>query len=114
VSDSDKPDVIFDSSNDGKYRIALILQNISLFISNTAYFSTHLETSKYMAIYRGMNLYDHFILDSGASSYIISRKDIFISGTYRAIDYPTSKGISDSSLKAISIGTLRLKCNNGR
>jgi hypothetical protein len=114
VSDSDKPDVIFDSSNDGKYRITLILQNISLFTSNTAYFSTHSETSKYMAVYRGMNLYDHFILDSGPSSYIISRKDIFMSGTYRAIDCPTSKGISDSSLKAISIGTLRLKCNNGR
>jgi hypothetical protein len=114
VSDSDKPDVIFDSSNDGKYRITPILQNMSLFISNTAYFSTHSETSEYMAVYRGMNLYDHFILNSGASSYIIGRKDIFILGTYRAIDCPTSKGISDSSLKAISIGTLRLKYNNGR
>jgi hypothetical protein len=114
VSDSDKPDVIFDSSNDGKHRITLILQNISLFISNTAYLGTHSETSEYMAIYRGMNLYDHFILNSSASSHIISRKDIFMSGTYRAIDCPTSKGISDSRLKAIGIGTLRLKCNNGR
>jgi hypothetical protein len=114
VSDSDKPDVIFDSSNDGKYRIALILQNISLFTSNPAYLSTYLETSKYMAVYRGINLYDHFILNSSASSYIIGRKDMFISGTYRAIDYPTSKGIGDSSLKAIGIGTLRLKYNNGR
>jgi hypothetical protein len=114
VSDSDKPDVIFDSSNDCKYRITLILQNISLFTSNTAYFSTYSETSKYIAVYRGMNLYDYFILNSGASSYIIGYKDIFISGTYRAIDCPTSKGIGDSSLKAISIGTLRLKCNNGR
>jgi hypothetical protein len=114
VSNSDKPDVIFDSSNDGEHRIALMFQNISLFISNAAYFSTHSETSEYMAIYRGMNLHDHFILDSGASSHIIGRKDIFISGTYRAIDYPTSKGIGDSSLKAIGIGTLRLKCKNGR
>jgi hypothetical protein len=114
VSDSDKPDVIFDSSNDGEYRITLMLQNMSLFTSNAAYFSTHSETSEYMAVYRGINLYDHFILDSGASSHIIGRKDIFISGTYRAIDYPTSKGIGDSSLKAIGIGTLRLKCKNGR
>jgi hypothetical protein len=114
VSDSDKPDVIFDSSNDGKYCITLILQNMSLFISNAAYFSTYSETSEYMAIYRGINLYDYFILNSGTSSYIIGRKDIFISGTYRAIDCPTSKGISDSSLKAIGIGTLRLKYNNSR
>jgi hypothetical protein len=114
VSDSDKPDVIFDSSNDGEHRITLMLQNMSLFTSNAAYFSTHSETSEYMAVHRGMNLYDHFILDSGASSHIIGRKDMFMSGTYRAIDCPTSKGIGDSSLKAISIGTLRLKCNNGR
>jgi hypothetical protein len=59
-----------------------------------------------MAVYRGMNLYDHFILDSGTSSHIIGRKDMFMSGIYRAIDYPTSKGIGDSSLKAISIGTI--------
>jgi hypothetical protein len=108
VSDSDKPDVIFDSSNDGEYRIALMLQDMSLFTLNTAYFSTHL------AIHRGMNLYDLFILDSGASSHIIGRKDMFILGTYRAVDCPASKGIGDSGMKAISIGTLRLKCNNGR
>jgi hypothetical protein len=67
-----------------------------------------------MAVHRGINLYDYFILNSGASGHIISRKDVFMLGTYKVVECSSSKGISDSTLKAIGIGTLRLRCSNGR
>ena len=115
---SNKPDVIFESSADsGEHRMEVFLQDLapmSLFTSSAAYFSSHSETSEYMAIHRGMNLYDRFILDSGASGHIIGRKDIFMPGTYKDVECPLSKGIGDSTLKAIGMGTIRLKCSNSR
>jgi hypothetical protein len=115
---SNKPDVIFESeANSNEHRAEVLLQDLalaSLFTSNAAYFSSHSKTSEYMAVHRGMNLYDYFILDSGASGHIISRKDVFMPGTYKVVECSSSKGIGDSTLKAIGMGTLRLRYSNGR
>lgn len=67
------------------------------------YFTLYDTTRKYIAIHRGINLYDCFILDSGAIGLLIGRKDLFMSSTYTAItDAAESNGIGGAKLRPIS------------
>lgn len=65
------------------------------------YFTSYDTTRKYIAIHRSINLYDYFILDSGATGSLIGRKDLFILNTYTAIDSAESNSISSAKLKPI-------------
>lgn len=66
------------------------------------YFTLYDTTREYMAIYRGINLYDCFILDSGATGSLIGRKDLFMPNTYTAIDNAVeSNGIGGAKLKPV-------------
>lgn len=66
------------------------------------YFTSYDTTRKYIAIHRGINLYDYFILDSGATGSLISRKDLFMPNTYTTIDSAESNSIGGAKLKPIS------------
>lgn len=66
------------------------------------YFTSYNTTRKYIAIYRRINLYDRFILDSGATGLLIGRKDLFMPGTYATIDAAESNSIGGAKLKPIS------------
>lgn len=66
-----------------------------------AYFTLYNTTRKYIAIHRGINLYDCFILDSGATRSLIGRKDLFMPSTYTTIDAAESNGIGGAKLKSI-------------
>lgn len=67
------------------------------------YFTSYDTTRKYIAIYRGINLYDCFILDSRAIGSLIGRKDLFMPSTYVSIaDAAESNSIGGAKLKPIS------------
>lgn len=65
------------------------------------YFTSYNTTRKYIAIYRRINLYDCFILDSGATGLLIGRKDLFMPNTYTPIDSAESNGIGGTKLRLI-------------
>lgn len=65
------------------------------------YFTLYDDIRKYIAIYRSINLYNRFILDSGATSSLIGRKDLFMPNTYTTIDVAESNSISGAKLKPI-------------
>lgn len=66
------------------------------------YFTLYNTTRKYIAIYRGINLYDCFILDSRATGLLIRRKDLFMPSTYTAIDnVAESNSIGGTKLKLV-------------
>lgn len=65
------------------------------------YFTSYDTTRKYIAIHRGINLYDCFILDSGATSLLIGRKDLFITSMYTTINLAESNGIGGAKLRPI-------------
>lgn len=65
------------------------------------YFTSYNATRKYIAIYCSINLYECFILDSGATSLLIGCKDLFIPSTYTTIDAAESNSISGAKLKLV-------------
>lgn len=65
------------------------------------YFTSYDTTRKYIAIHRGINLYDCFILNSGATSLLIGRKDLFITSTYTTINSAESNSISGAKLRLV-------------
>lgn len=70
-------------------------------IKEAVYFTLYDTTYKYIAIHRGINLYDCFILDSRATRLLIGRKDLFIPSIYATIDAAESNGIGGAKLKPI-------------
>lgn len=66
-----------------------------------AYFTSYNTTREYIAIHRGINLYDCFILDSSATGLLIGRKDLFMLGTYTTIDGAESNSIGGAKLNPI-------------
>lgn len=66
-----------------------------------AYFTSHDTTREYIAIHRGINLYDCFILDSSATGSLIGRKDLFRPGTYTTINGAESNSIGGTKLNPI-------------
>lgn len=68
---------------------------------NALYFTLYDTTRKYIAIYRGINLYDCFILDSGATGSLIGRKDLFITGIYTTINLAESNSIGSAKFRPI-------------
>lgn len=68
---------------------------------NALYFTSYNTIRKYIAIHYGINLYDCFILNSGATSSLIGRKDLFITSTYTTINLAESNGISSAKLRPI-------------
>lgn len=65
------------------------------------YFTSYNTTRKYIAIHRRINLYDCFILDSGATGLLIGRKDLFMPNTYTPIDLAESNGIGGAKLRPV-------------
>lgn len=65
------------------------------------YFTSYDDTRKYIAIHYGINLYECFILDSGATRSLIGRKDLFMPSTYTTIDAAESNGIGSTKLKLV-------------
>lgn len=105
-------DAVFgDTKTEGDQQHNVILTGGS---EEALYFTSHDTTREYMAIHRGINLYDCFILDSGATGSLIGRKDLFMPGTYTTIDLAESNGIGGAKLKPVGQGTLRIRCRNGR
>lgn len=43
----------------------------------------HTTSDKVMTIHRGVNLWDTWILDTGASGHLVGRKDVFVDGTFK-------------------------------
>lgn len=56
-----------------------------------------------------MNLFDVFLLDSGANGHLIARNDLFVPGSYEATSGYSSTGIG-GTITPIGRGTLRLHC----
>lgn len=66
------------------------------------YFTSYDTIREYIAIHRGINLYDCFILDSRATGLLIGRKDLFMPGSYTDIaDAAESNGIGGAKLKLV-------------
>lgn len=65
------------------------------------YFTLYDTTREYIAIYCGINLYDCFILDSGATRSLIGRKDLFMPSIYTTVDAAESNSIRGAKLKPI-------------
>jgi hypothetical protein len=70
------------------------------------------QTGEVHGVAGGKDLYNRFILDSGASSHLVGRKDIFIQ--YEDFDGPISNGIGGSQISPIGKGTIRIVCNVNR
>lgn len=70
-------------------------------IKEAVYFTLYDTIRKYIAIHRGINLYDCFILDSRATRSLIGRKDLFMPSIYATIDVAESNGIGGAKLKPI-------------
>lgn len=66
------------------------------------YFTSYDTIREYIAIHRGINLYDYFILDSRAIGLLIGRKDLFMPSSYTDIaDAAESNGIGGAKLKLV-------------
>lgn len=77
---------------------------------NAVFFTSNKHSGELMAVHRGMNLWDAIILDSGASSGLIGRKDLFVAGTYEPINGQTANGIGGAKLTPIGEGTIEINC----
>lgn len=51
-----------------------------------------------------------WVLDTGATGHLITRKDVFVPGTYTEISGFTSTGIGGCSVLPVGQGTIRLQC----
>jgi hypothetical protein len=69
---------------------------------------------EFMAVHRGLNLWNHWILDSGASGHLIGRKDVFVDGTYTSIAGVESNGIGGAKVVPIGRGTIRIECKTSQ
>jgi hypothetical protein len=69
---------------------------------------------EFMAVHRGLNLWNHWILDSGASGHLIGRKDVFVDGTYTSIAGVESNGIRGAKVVLIGRGTIRIECKTSQ
>jgi hypothetical protein len=65
---------------------------------------------EFMAVHQGLNLWNYWILDSGASGHLIGRKDVFVDGTYTSIAGVESNGIGGAKVVPIGKGTIRIEC----
>lgn len=82
-------------------------QSDSLFYINN-------PAGEFMAVHRGLNLWNHWILDSGASGHLIGRKDVFVHGTYTPITGVESNGIGGAKVVPIGRGTIRIECRTSQ
>jgi hypothetical protein len=69
---------------------------------------------EFMAVHRGLNLWNHWILDSGASGHLIGRKDVFVDGTYTSIVGVESNSIGGAKVVPIGRGTIRIECKTSQ
>jgi hypothetical protein len=69
---------------------------------------------EFMAVHRGLNLWNHWILDSGASGHLIGRKDVFVHGTYTPITGVESNGIEGAKVVPIGRGKIRIECRTSQ
>jgi hypothetical protein len=70
------------------------------------------QTGEVQGVVGDKNLYNRFILDSGASTHLVGRRDIFIQ--YNDFDGPTSNGIGGSQIRPVGKGIIRIVCNVNR
>lgn len=101
--------VNFGDHYQGKFGITLCTESAQP-TDNTALFTDSSTSGEYMAIHRGMNLWDAWILDSGASGHLIGRKDAFVEGSLEAIEGHKANGIGGATVTPVAKGTLRVQC----
>lgn len=78
-------------------------------------FTSNPTSGESMALHRGINLWNAWILDTGASGHLIGRKDVFVDGTFRPLDGLMSNGIGGAKVSPAGEGTIRILCrSNGR
>jgi hypothetical protein len=65
-----------------------------------------------MMVHRGVNLWDAWILDTGASGYLVGCKDVFIDGTFKALAGVVSNGIGGAQVTPVGKGTIRILCKS--
>lgn len=80
-------------------------------IVQDVYFATNQSMGESMAIYHQRNLYNVFILDSGANGSLIGRKDLFVDNSYTEFAAPAaaSQGVG-GSVTPTGKGTIELLC----
>lgn len=75
-------------------------------------FKTNAQSHECMAMHRGVNPWDAWILDTGASGHLVSRKDVFIDDTFQPLTGVVSNGIGGSKVTPTGIGTIRILCRS--
>jgi hypothetical protein len=81
-------------------------------ISKTYLFKNNAASSEVMMVHRGVNLWDAWILDTGASGYLVGCKDVFIDGTFKALAGVVSNGIGGAQVTPVGKGTIRILCKS--
>lgn len=75
-------------------------------ISDDSAFNVASRSGETMTFHKGRSLFDTWIIDSGASSHLIGRRDVFTS--FKEIHGHTSRGIGGNSVNPIGIGTIQI------
>lgn len=65
-----------------------------------------------MTMHRGVNLWDTWILDTGASGHLVGRKDVFVDGTFETLTGVVSNGIGGAQVTPVGKGTIRILCRS--
>ena len=66
----------------------------------------HTTSDEVMTIHRGVNLWDTWILDTGASGHLVGRKDVFVDGTFETLTGVVSNGIGGARVTPVGKGTI--------
>lgn len=72
----------------------------------------HTTSDEVMTIHRGVNLWDTWILDTGASGHLVGRKDVFVDGTFKTLTGVVSNGIGGAQVTPVGKGTIRILCKS--
>ena len=65
-----------------------------------------------MTVHRGVNLWDTWILDTGASGHLVGRKDVFVDGTFETLTGVVSNGIGGAQVTPVGKGTIKILCKS--
>ncbi|KAL1581936.1 hypothetical protein WHR41_09516 [Cladosporium halotolerans] len=81
-------------------------------LEETCLFKNNVASGEAMTVHRGTNLWDAWILDTGASGHLVGRKDVFVQGTYETLNGVVSNGIGGAQVTPIGKGTIRILCKS--
>lgn len=81
-------------------------------LEETCLFKNNAASGEAMTVHRGTNLWDAWILDTGASGHLVGRKDVFVQGTFETLNGVVSNGIGGAQVTPIGKGTIRILCKS--